>query len=407
MGATRIVIAAPLYNGGPHVAPAIGSLLAQTHEDFRLLLIDDASSDGTADTARAFATSDPRVELHVNPHRLGMLENTRRAWRLAREHHPEAELWALGSDHDVWHPRWLETLAGLLDADPRAVLAYPLTRRIDADDAPIADRPRPWRCQTAGLADPRDRVRAAYRCMVAGDMVYGLFRVAALDAVGHYRTVLVPDRLLLSELALRGTFVQADEILWSRRFAGLADLDRQRRAFFPGGAPPHTRLPWWVTHAAAAARAYVLAPAPGVSRREGAAFARELLREGARLRVLRRLQRRRRLAGARLEAPVRALLRRPRPRALVARRALPVPLDTYDVLDRLAREAAARAADGPPRGLASAPADPAAGPRRDATRSEIGPEGAASATRPDPPAPAGTRRSVAGRASGSAPPPRV
>jgi len=35
----------------------------------------------------------------------------------------------------------------------------------------------------------------------------------------------------------------------------------------------------------------------------------------------------------------RALLRRPRPRALVARRALPVPADTYDVLDRLAREA--------------------------------------------------------------------
>ena len=338
--APRVVIAAPLHNGGPHVEAALRSLLAQTHADFRLILIDDASTDDTAATAAAIAAADPRVELHVNPVRLGMLGNTRRAWRLARERHPGAEYWALGSDHDVWEPRWLETLVALLDADPAAVLAYPLTRRIDGEGRPIADRPRPWRCDTAGLAARRARVRAAYRCMVAGDMIYGLFRASALDAVGPYRTVLVPDRLLLSELALRGKFVQAGEVLWSRRFAGLADLDRQRRAFFPAGEPVHTRrLPWWVTHALAAARTYVIRAAPGVSRTEGAAFAGLLLAEGARLRVLRRLQRRRRQAGARLEAPARALLRRPRPRALVARRTLPVPADTYDVLDRLAREA--------------------------------------------------------------------
>ena len=359
----RVVIAAPLYNGGPHVEAALRSLLAQTHADLRLVLVDDASTDGTSATAAAIAAEDPRVELYVNAERLGMLENTRRAWRLARARHREAEFWALGSDHDIWDPRWLETLVRMLDADPTAVLAYPLTDRVDGDGRPIADRPRPWRCETAGLADPRARVRAAYRCMVAGDMIYGLFRAAALDEVGTYRTVLVPDRLLLSELALRGTFVQAGEVLWSRRFAGLADLDRQRRAFFPGGEPAHTRhLPWWVTHALAAAGAYSIRSSPGVSRREGASFALLLLREGARLRVLRRLQRRRRRLGARLERPARMLLRRRRPRALVARRALPVPADTYDVLDRLAREPArAGHAVAPPLGPA-APSVPVTDP---------------------------------------------
>ena len=174
----RVVIAAPLYNGGPHVEAALRSLLAQTHADLRLVLVDDASTDGTTATAAAIAAEDPRVELYVNAERLGMLENTRRAWRLARARHREAEFWALGSDHDVWDPRWLETLVGMLDADPGAVLAYPLTDRVDGDGRPIADRPRPWRCETAGLADPRARVRAAYRCMVAGDMIYGLFRAA-------------------------------------------------------------------------------------------------------------------------------------------------------------------------------------------------------------------------------------
>jgi Glycosyl transferase family 2 len=341
-GPPRVVIAAPLYNGGPHVETALRSLLGQTYTAFRLLLVDDGSSDGTAETAAAIAAEDPRVELHVNPQRIGMLENTRRAWRLSRERHPGAEFWALASDHDVWEPRWLEALVGLLDAAPEAVLAYPLTRRIDAHGDPIADRPRPWRCHTAGISQPLARVRAAYRCMVAGDMIYGLFRGSALAEVGLYRTVLVPDRLLLGELSLRGTFLQADSVLWSRRFAGLADLERQRRAFFPAGAPAHTRrVPWWVSHAVAAAGAYVLRTSPGVSRAQGAAFAALLLREGARLRMLRRLQRRRRQLGARLEAPARALLRRPRPRALLARRALPLPADTYDVLDRLAPPAPA------------------------------------------------------------------
>src|SRR4051794_32924190 len=315
----RVVIAAPLRNGGAHVETAVRSLLAQTYEDFRLLLVDDASTDGTATPAAAIAAADPRVELHVNPVRLGMLENTRRAWRLARERHPAAEYWALGSDHDVWEPRWLETLVALLDAEPAAVLAYPLTRRIDGEGRPIADRPRPWRCDTAGLADPRARVRAAYRCMVAGDMIYGLFRANALDAVGPYRTVLVPDRLLLSELALRGTFGRAGGVLGAPRSGGPAALDRQRRAFFPAGEPAHTRwLPWWVTHALAAARAYVIRAAPGVCRTDGAAFAGLLLAEGARLRVLRRFQRRRRQAGAPLQAPPPPLLRRPPPRAPLA-----------------------------------------------------------------------------------------
>ena len=107
-----------------------------------------------------------------------------------------------------------------------------------------------WRCDTTGEPDPLRRLRRAYRCMVAGDMIYGLVRADALARVGTYRSVLVPDRLLLSELALLGEFVQVPRVLWERRFVGLADLERQKRAFWPDGAPASTRAPWWVTHAA-------------------------------------------------------------------------------------------------------------------------------------------------------------
>ena len=113
----------------------------------------------------------------VNERRLGMLGNTRRAWALAREAWPEAEFVALASDHDVWDPEWLGSLLAALDARPQAVLAYPLSQRVDADGRPVPGV-RTWRCDTGGETDPYRRLRRVYRCMVAGDMIYGLVRAA-------------------------------------------------------------------------------------------------------------------------------------------------------------------------------------------------------------------------------------
>ncbi|HEY6887977.1 MAG TPA: glycosyltransferase family A protein, partial [Solirubrobacter sp.] len=221
----RVVLAAPIYRGEAHLEQAVRSLLAQTETDFRLLLVDDASTDGTVPLARALAAEDPRIEVHVNERRLGMLGNTQRAWALAAERCPEAPYVALASDHDVWAPEWLAELVGALEGAPEAVLAYPLTTRIDAagEDVPGL---RTWRCSTAGIADPYRRLRRSYRCMVAGDMIYGLMRADAFARAGSYQAVLVPDRLLLSRLALEGEFIQVERLLWRRRFVGLADLER-------------------------------------------------------------------------------------------------------------------------------------------------------------------------------------
>ncbi len=338
----RVVIGAPLYNHAHQLEPALASLLAQTYEDFALVLIDDRSTDATLEIAHAAAARDPRVHVEVNPERLGMLENTRKAFRLPLERFPEAEYWALGSDHDLWEPRFLERLVAILDGDPEVVLAYPRTRRIDADGAEFPRRKPPWRFETRGIGDRRERMRRAFRGMVAGEMIYGLFRAAPLRLVGSYRGVLVPDRLLLSELALHGTFAQADEVLWSRRYRGLAELDRQRAVFWPAGAPPHARLPWWLQHVGAFARAYVLGSqgAPlGLSRAEGARLALDYLDVALRHRLWRRA-RRVRLRGVHLRdralgPPVRALLRSAAVRRLMRGRVLPALEGAEETLVRL------------------------------------------------------------------------
>jgi hypothetical protein len=333
--APRVVFGAPMYNAAAHVEAAIGSLLAQTEPALRVLLIDDASTDGTVDLALAIAAGDDRVGVHRNAARVGMLENTRQAWTQARAAWPEAPFWALASDHDVWAPTWLEELLDALYRHPRAVLAYPRARRIDGDGQAIPCTESRL-CQTVGQGDQWRRLRHAYRCMTAGDMIYGLFRAAALERVGPYKPVLVPDRLLLSELALVGEFVQVPQVLWERRFVGLAELERQRSAFWPDGAPAYARrVPWWVMHAVAVGWTTDGTRRPAGTRlRLGC----ELLRAGARLRTLRRLQQGRRRLGAALERPTRAAFAVPAFRRTVERGSLPIPGETQAVLQRLLAE---------------------------------------------------------------------
>jgi glycosyltransferase involved in cell wall biosynthesis len=294
MASPTVVLGVPVYNGGEHLREALESLLSQSFRDFRIVLVDDLSDDDSAAIAAMYMQSDLHVEYVRNEQRLGMVLNWRRAFELARERHPDAPYFAWASDHDVWHPRFLERLVAELEAHPEAVLAYP--RSVGIADAGEVIR-EPFDFEVVDVENPRRRMALAHRRMAAGFMVYALFRAEALAASGVYRLVLLPDRLLLTELAWHGQFRQVPEILWHRRFrAGvLASLDRQRRTFFPEGAPIYSYLPWPLTHAVAIAWAYGVRGAhpSAPPRRQALGLALFYLRLSTLFEARRRLARRR------------------------------------------------------------------------------------------------------------------
>ncbi len=77
----QITVALPVYNGEQYIAIAIDSVLKQTYSDFELLVIDNCSTDGTANIIRGY--SDPRIRLITNTENLGMIGNWNRAVSLA------------------------------------------------------------------------------------------------------------------------------------------------------------------------------------------------------------------------------------------------------------------------------------------------------------------------------------
>lgn len=109
-----VSIITPAYNATAFLTQSVESVLAQTFDDFELLISDDGSTDGTLELAREWARKDPRV--HVLTGRNGGTSSARsRAMRHAR-----GSYFALLDSDDVWFPTFLASQMAVFESHPEA-----------------------------------------------------------------------------------------------------------------------------------------------------------------------------------------------------------------------------------------------------------------------------------------------
>lgn len=78
----RVSVLMPVYNVEKYVNEAVDSILAQSFTDFELIILDDCSTDGTADLVKEYA--DERIVYHCNEKNLGLANNLNVGLSLAK-----------------------------------------------------------------------------------------------------------------------------------------------------------------------------------------------------------------------------------------------------------------------------------------------------------------------------------
>ena len=126
----KVSVIMPAYNVAQFIDGAIRSVLAQTYEDFELLIVNDGSTDATA--ARCARYADERIRI-VNQQNRGLAGARNSGIRAARG----AYLAFLDAD-DLWRSDKLERHVALLEQRPDIGVSYSVSQFMAEDATPLS-----------------------------------------------------------------------------------------------------------------------------------------------------------------------------------------------------------------------------------------------------------------------------
>jgi glycosyltransferase involved in cell wall biosynthesis len=204
-----VTVGIPVYNGERYLGRAIESLLAQTLENFELLIADNASTDGTQKLCESYGRRDSRIKYVRHRHNIGAPRNWNCLIGMTRARYFK---WSTANDRSM--PHMLQSCVDVMEADPGVVLCYGHTLLMDENEQPLEvfkgdmDVPMPH---------PSARFAAVCEGMTLNNAMCGVIRTEVLKRTALDRLYPSGDMALMSELALYGRFRLLPEVLFERR----------------------------------------------------------------------------------------------------------------------------------------------------------------------------------------------
>ncbi len=122
----------PAYNAEAFIGQTLDSVIAQTYTKLEIIVVDDGSTDGTAEVARSFAQQDERVRLLQKPN--GGVASAR---NLGIRRSKGAFIAPIDAD-DIWYPHNIEKQVQCMQqGGPRVGLVYSWSIDIDEAGRPL------------------------------------------------------------------------------------------------------------------------------------------------------------------------------------------------------------------------------------------------------------------------------
>jgi len=94
----------PCYNMEKYVADSITSVVRQTYPHWELLIVDDASTDGTVEIVKNLCNNDDRIHFEVKAKHSGIADTRNQCIQMAK-----GRFLAFLDADDIWHPEKTET----------------------------------------------------------------------------------------------------------------------------------------------------------------------------------------------------------------------------------------------------------------------------------------------------------
>ena len=129
----RVSVIIPTYNSATFLPETIESVLAQTYEDYEIIVVDDGSTDSTKEVLDPY--SDKIKYIYQQNHGAGSARNT-------GIKHSQGEYIAFLDADDIWLPEKLHIQANYLDNNPEIAMVYSQSLRISVGGKSLSKKSR-------------------------------------------------------------------------------------------------------------------------------------------------------------------------------------------------------------------------------------------------------------------------
>lgn len=210
-----ISIISPTYNHEKYLADCIESVLSQSYDNWEMIILNDGSTDRTAEIAASYRDRDSRIQL-VNQENVGIFrlsETYNKGVTMAKG----AYLAILEGD-DCWEPNKLKIQVAALQKDPEAIVCWGMARCVNADKSQVYYTAPDLAASDAAFYhnDPVGSIMNIFLFRNCIPALTILIQKEALVQLGGFKQVFhlpLVDLPTLYELSVRGRFIFIPELL--------------------------------------------------------------------------------------------------------------------------------------------------------------------------------------------------
>lgn len=207
----KVSIGLLVYNGGKYLSKALDSLLAQTFEDFELIISDNASTDNTQSICQEYVRTNDKIRYFRQIENIGPILNYKYVLEKARG---EYFMWA--SHDDLWDPNFIKECLKVFSTNQNCVSVFSHFNVFDLKVNEIKQKITPTSCSSSSQF-----IRFSTRLFeMHPNMIFGLHKTEIIRKV-KFDTFDWFDIFITIQLAFHGQILI---IPWELYTAGIDGL---------------------------------------------------------------------------------------------------------------------------------------------------------------------------------------